>query len=325
MRRREFIAGLGGVTAWPMVARAQQRKPPAVGFLSGRSRQDAEANVAAFRKGLAEQGWGEGSNVAVEYRWAEGHYERHAVLAAELVRIPVNVLCVFNLDSAIAAKQLTATIPIVFAMSADPVKYGLVTSFSRPNGNVTGVSFLNSELVAKQFEVLHALIAKPAPLALLINPSNTNANSVYDEARKAAFAAQRTLVPVEASSAAELDTAFEQLVAQRVGGLQVAADPFFDTRTDYLVALAARHALPTIYALREYPAAGGLASYGSSITDAFRQAGAYAGRILKGEKPADLPVMQPTKFDFVINLKAAKALGLTIPETLLAIADEVIQ
>ena len=316
---------LGGAAAWPLVTRAQQARVPVVGFLSGRSQHDGGANIAAFRKGLAEQDWGEGTNLVVEYRWAEGHYERYATLAADLIRIPVNVICVFNLDSALAAKQQTAIIPIVFGMSPDPTKYGLITSFSRPGGNMTGVSSLNSELTGKQFEVLHQLVPKPASLALLVNPSTTNAGSVYQDAQRAAVALGRSLFRVEANSAAELDVAIEKLIQQRIGGLQVASDPFFQTHTEQLVGLAARNALPTIYPLREYPAAGGLASYGSSITDIFRQVGAYAGRILKGEKPAGLPVIQPTKLEFVINLKTARALGLTIPDKMLTLADEVIE
>jgi putative ABC transport system substrate-binding protein len=325
MRRREFIAGLGGVAAWPAIARAQQRPVPVVGFLSGRSSNDSEANVRAFRRGLAELGYVEGTNVAVEYRWAEGLYDRQPALAADLVRVPVNVMCVFNLDSALAAKQLSATVPIVFAMSADPVKYGLVTSFNRPGGNVTGVSFLNSQLVTKQLELLHQLVPPPAVLALLVNPSNANADSVYGDAQKAAVTVGRKLLLVKGASPTEIERAFVELVRQRIEGLQVSPDPFFDARTEQLVGLAALHALPTIHALREFPAAGGLASYGSSITNAFQLAGVYAGRILRGEKPSELPVQQPTKLELVINLKTAKTLGLTIPETLLATADELIQ
>jgi putative ABC transport system substrate-binding protein len=325
MRRREFITGLGSAAAWPVVVRAQQARVPVVGFLSGRSQHDSGANIAAFRRGLAEQDWGEGTNLVVEYRWAEGHYERYATLAADLIRIPVNVICVFNLDSALAAKQQTAIIPIVFGMSPDPRKYGLIRSFSRPGGNMTGVISLNSELTAKQFEMLHQLVPKPASLALLVNPSTTNAGSVYQDAQRAAVALGRSLFRVEANSAAELDVAIEKLIQQRIGGLQVASDPFFQTHTEQLVGLAARNALPTIYPLREYPAAGGLASYGTSITDIFRYVGAYAGRILKGKKPADLPVMQPDKFERVLNLRTAKALGLVVPRSILLGADEVIE
>ena len=250
---------------------------------------------------------------------------RHERVAVKPLPASVSVICVFNLNSALAAKQQTAIIPIVFGMSPDPTKYGLITSFSRPGGNMTGVSSLNSELTGKQFEVLHQLVPKPASLALLVNPSTTNADSVYQDAQRAAVALGRSLFRVEANSAAELDVAIEKLIQQRIGGLQVASDPFFQTHTEQLVGLAARNALPTIYALREYPAAGGLASYGSSITDIFRQVGAYAGRILKGEKPADLPVMQSSKFELAINLTTAKALALPVPASLLAIADEIIE
>jgi putative ABC transport system substrate-binding protein len=323
--RRELIVGLAGAAAWPLVTRAQQAAMPVIGYLSGRSSKDSEANVRAFRRGLAELGYVEGTNVSVVYRWAEGQYDRQPVLAAELIRLPVNVMCVFNLDSALAAKQLSAAVPIVFAMSADPVKYGLVISFNRPGGNITGVSFLNSQLIAKQLELLHQLVPQPAVLALLVNPSNANADSVHSDAQKAAIAVGRKLLLVKAASASEIDQAFEELVRQRIGGLQVSPDPFFDARTEQLIGLAARHALPTIYALREFPAAGGLASYGSSITNAFRLAGVYAGRILKGEKPSELPVQQPTKLELAINMKTARGLGLTVPEVLLATADEVIE
>jgi putative ABC transport system substrate-binding protein len=325
MRRREFIAGLGGAAVWPLAASAQQPPVPVLGFVSGRSPKDSAANVAAFRKGLAETGYMEGQNVAVQYRWAEGRYDQQPALIADLIRHPVAVLAVFNIASALAAKQVSATLPIVFAASGDPVKLGLVTSFNRPGGNLTGVSFLNTVLVAKQFEALHEFVRAPALLALLVNPTYVNANDVEAEARRAAVAFGRELILVRAASESEIEAVFATLTRQRIGGLLVGPDPFFDGRADRIVELAARHAVPAIYSLREFVLAGGLMSYGASITEAFHLVGIYAGRILKGEKPADLPVQQSTKVELVINLKTAKALGLEVPTSILLRADEVIE
>jgi putative tryptophan/tyrosine transport system substrate-binding protein len=325
VRRRDFITAIGGAVAWPLAVHAQQAAMPVIGYLSGRSRGDSVANVSAFDKGLAEVGYIVGQNVAVEYRWAEGHYDRQPSMVADLIRRPVSVIAVFNVDSAIAAKQATASIPIVFANSADPVKFGLVASLNRPGGNITGVTFLNSSLASKRLEVLHELVPKAAVIALLVNPTNATVDSVDIDAQEAAAAIGRKLVVIKANSDNDIDKAFTTFVQHRVGALLVAPDPYFDSRAEQLIALAARYAVPTIYPLREYATAGGLMSYGTSITDAFRLAGVYAGRILKGEKPADLPVQQSTKVELVINLKTAKALGLTFPITLLGRADEVIE
>jgi putative tryptophan/tyrosine transport system substrate-binding protein len=325
MRRREFIGGLAAAGAWHSAARAQRVAIPSIGFVSGRSPTDSVANVAAFRKGLQETGFAEGGNVEVQYRWAEGRYDQNAELIAGLIRRPVVVLTVFNIGSALAAKQATATIPIVFGASGDPVKLGLVSSFNRPGGNVTGVSFLNTVLVAKQFEVLHDVIPPPISLAMLLNPTYVNANDVWAEAHQAATSRQRILVPVEAASDSEIEAAFASARQQRIGGLLVAADPFFDSRIDRIAELAARYGIPTIHPSRSFAHAGGLMSYGTDITEAFRMVGSYAGRILKGEKPAELPVQQVTKVELIINMKVANALGITMPLPLLGRADEVLE
>jgi putative tryptophan/tyrosine transport system substrate-binding protein len=328
MKRREFISLIGGAAAmpvlWPLAARAQQAIP-VVGFLSGRSPTDSAANVAAFHKGLAEVGYVEGRNIHIQYRWADGRYDRLPALVADLIRRSVAVIAVFNMDSALAAKHGTTALPIVFATSADPVKFGLVASLNRPGGNLTGVSFLNSQLVAKQLEILHEAVPPPAVIALLVNPGNPNIDDAGAEAQRAALSIGRQMVVIKAATEADIDAAFTSLAQQGVGALLVGPDPFFDSRAARIIELAARHALPAIYPLRETVSAGGLMSYGTSITDAFRQVGAYTGRILKGEKPADLPVQQSTKIELVINLKTAKVLGLTVPLQLLARADEVIE
>jgi len=326
MKRREFITLLGGAAAaWPLAARTQQTAIPVVGLLSGRSPKDSAANIAAFRGGLAEIGYIEGRNVEVQYRWAEGKYDRQPALLTELVRQKPAVLVVFNQASAVAAKQLTTTVPIVFGMSGDPVKLGLVASFDRPGGNITGVSFLNTLLVAKQFEVLHELVPAPAVTAILVNPSYTNASDVRAEAQRAAVTLGRHLLIAEATTENEIDAAFAMLTQQRIGGILVGADPFFDSRREQVIQLAARHVLPAVYSSREFPPDGGLMSYGSSITEAYHLGGIYAGRILKGEKPADLPVQQSVKVELIINLKTAKALRIDVPTSLLLRADEVIE
>ncbi len=326
MKRREFISLLGGAaTAWPIVARAQQPTMPVIGFVSGRSPGNSLPNITAFRKGLAELGYVEGRNIEVQYRWAEGRYDRQPALIAELIRHPVAVLAVFNIAAALAAKQADTTLPILFAASGDPVKLGLVATFNRPGGNLSGVSFLNTLLVAKQFEVLHELVRSPALLALLVNPNYVNAEDVEAEARRAAVVFGRELVLVRAASESEIEAAFATLTRMGIGGLLVGPDPFFDSRADRIVELATRHAVPAIYSLREYATAGGLMSYGTSITEAFRLVGSYAGRILKGETPANLPIQQSTNVELVVNLRTAKALGLVVPPTLLARADEVIE
>jgi putative ABC transport system substrate-binding protein len=326
LKRREFISLLGGAAAaWPLAARAQQPTIPIVGLLSGRSPKTGLANEAAFRSGLAETGYLDGRNVAIQYRWAEGRYERQPTLLAELLAHQPAVIAVFNQAAAVAAKNLATTVPIVFGMSGDPVKLGLVASFDRPGGTMTGVSFLNTLLVPKQFEVLHELVPAPAATALLLNPTYTNASDVRAEAQRAAVMLGRQLVVAEAATENEIDLAFNMLAEQRIGALLVAPDPFFDSRREQIIGLAARHRLPAVYSSREFPPEGGLASYGSSISDAYRLGGIYAGKILKGEKAADLPVQQSVKVELVINLKTAKGLGLIMPTALLVRADEVIE
>jgi putative ABC transport system substrate-binding protein len=327
MRRREFITLFGGAAVtWPSAARAQQPAPPVVGFLGSGSLQSDAFRLAAVQQGLTESGYVEGRNVAFEYRWAEDHYERLPALAAELVRRWIAVLIsIGGVNSAVAAKSSTATIPVVFATGMDPIKLGLVTSLNRPGGNVTGVNFLTEALVAKQFEVLYETIPRTPLIGYLVNPTSANPEAETKSVLAAAESLGQKLVVVQAHTDGELEAAFVALARQRAGALTVLGDAFFLSRRDKLVELAARQAIPTIYNLREYAIAGGLMSYGTSITDAHRIAGLYAGRILKGEKPADLPVQQSTKVELVINLKAAKALGLTIPLPLLGRADEVIE
>jgi putative ABC transport system substrate-binding protein len=281
--------------------------------------------VAAFREGLKELGYVEGENVAIEFRWAEGKYERLSALGTDLVRRQVAAIAATSTPAAQAAKALTATVPIVFTTGADPVQLGLVASLNRPGGNVTGVSFLVNELTKKQFEVLHQILPKAALIGFLVNPAVAYARSQTTEAQDAARALGRQLFVVTARTESEIDAAFAALVKKLAGGVITISDPFLNSRRDQIVALAARHSLPALYPVRDYVAAGGLMSYGTSIIGAYRQVGVYTGRILKGEKPADLPVMRPTKLELVINLKTAKALDLTIPPALIALADEVIE
>jgi putative tryptophan/tyrosine transport system substrate-binding protein len=326
MKRREFIAGLVGAAAWPIVARAQQPTVPVIGFLSSGTPESFASYIAAFNEGLKEQGYAAGRNVAVEYRWAENHYDRLLDLAAELVRLRAAVIMSSGgLPTARAAKAATATIPIVYTGGGDPVRLGLVASLNHPGGNLTGVNWLANELGAKRLELLQRLIPQVTTVGLLVSPGNPNAEFETIDTQKAAHAFGKQIVVLKASKTSEIETSFAAFVQQGAGAVIVAGDPFFDSERDRLVALAARHALPTMYFLRGFVTAGGLMSYGASLTDAYRIAGAYAGRILKGEKPSELPVQQSTRFELVINLNTAKALGLTIPETLLATADEVIQ
>jgi putative tryptophan/tyrosine transport system substrate-binding protein len=327
MRRREFITFLGAATAaWPLAARAQQPAMPVVGFLASTSPDASAPAVVGLRQGLNETGFVEGRNVAIEYRWAEGRYDRLPALAADLAGRQVTVIATVAVDAALAAKAATATIPIVFTMGDDPVKFGLVASLNRPGGNVTGVSFLTPALEAKRIELVHELVPKATVIAVLVNPKSPAAEIRVTGARAAASALGfRLSVVVNASTERELDAAFASFGERQAGALLVASDPFFFAQRERIVTLAARHAMPAIYFSREFAAAGGLISYGARISDAYRQAGIYTGKILKGAGPADLPVMQPTKFELVINLTTAKALGLSVPLVMQMTADEVIE
>ena len=328
MRRRDFIGLLGGAAAaWPLAARAQRPAMPVIGFLGTDSPELYAFRLRAFREGLRETGYVEGGNVAFEYRWAEGHYDRFPALVAELVSLKVNLIGAFSSNSpALAAKAATATIPILFASGGDPVAVGLVASLSRPGGNITGVATLSVELGAKRLEVLHELVPTTSSIALLVNPTNpTNAETLSRDLQVAARTRGVDLHVFHASTESDLDTVFASLRQLRASALIIASDAFFNSRTQLLTALAARHAVPTIYPYREYVTAGGLVSYGDSLRDSYRLVGIYAGCILKGEKPADLPVQQSTKVELFINLKTAKALGITVPPNLLARADEVIE
>jgi putative ABC transport system substrate-binding protein len=328
MRRREFISLLGGgaAVAWPLAAGAQQPAMPVIGFLSPESQESDVLRLTHLRKGLSETGYIEGRDVAIEYRWAGGLNERLPTLAAELVRQRVSVIVAAGTPSALSAKGATPTIPIIFLTAADPVLVGLVASLSRPDANITGVASLAVELGPKQLELLHELVPAATTIALLVNPATpTIAETLTRELRTAARTFELQLHVLHASTERDFDTAFAALERLRAGALVVATDNFFNSHRQQLTALAVRHAVPTIYPFHEYAQAGGLMSYGTSFAAPFRQIGIYAGRILKGERPADLPVQQTTKIELIINLKTAKALGLTVPNSLLGRADEVIE
>jgi putative tryptophan/tyrosine transport system substrate-binding protein len=326
MRRREFIAGLGSAAAWPLAARAQQTGVPVVGFIESGSPERNANFVAAFRKGLSETGYAEGRNVTIEYRYALGEIDRMPELAVDLVRRGVAVIATpGSTPTSLAAKAATTKIPIVFGVGSDPVQVGLVPNLNRPGGNVTGFSEMNTEVGPKRFALLHMLVPNAEVFGVLVNPKNPLTEFAVREARAAAAKIGRPTEIVPAGPDRDIDSVFTSLAQKRVGALVVTPDTTFNLRGNQVIALAARHSIPAIYWDPLFPRAGGLMSYGSTVEESYRQVGIYVGRILKGEKPADLPVLQPTKFDLVINLKTAKALGLTIPETLLATADEVIQ
>jgi putative ABC transport system substrate-binding protein len=328
MQRREFITLLGGAAAvWPMAARAQQRAMPVIGFVSAASRRGGyERSLSAFLKGLNETaGYVDGHNVAIEYRWAEGRIGQLPSLVADLVQRKVNVIAAPTTPAALAAKAATATIPIVFTTIADPVQIGLVASLNRPGGNVTGVTLLAVEVGPKLLELLHDVVPRATIMALLVNPTNPNVETQSRTLQVAALKLGLQVHVVNASTERDFDAVFAKLHELRADALMIGQDVLFNTQSGQLASLSVRHAMPAIYVAREFAAAGGLMSYGTNESEAYRQAGIYAGRILKGEKPAELPVQQPTKFELVINLKTAKALGLSIPESFLLLADEVIE
>jgi putative tryptophan/tyrosine transport system substrate-binding protein len=325
-RRREFITLLVGAAAWPIAARAQQPAMPVVGFLYSRGPDDAAHIAAAFRRGLRDGGFIDGQNVKVEYRWAHGRFDRLPAMAQELARMPLTVLVAGGGDPvAMAAKAATSTIPIVFAMGGDPIKLGFAASYNRPGGNATGINVLSVSLEPKRLGLLRDLVPAATTIGFLVNWNFSPAPRQISDAEEAARATGVRLEILRASSEREIDAAFETIAKARIHALAVAASPFFDTRRGQIVALAARHAVPAIYHFREYAYAGGLMSYGVDIVDIYRQVGLYAAQIVSGAKPADLPILLPTKFELVINLETAKALGLAIPPGVLAIADEVIE
>jgi putative ABC transport system substrate-binding protein len=326
MRRRDFIAGLGVAAALPMFARAQQTSIPFIGFLSSRSPGESEEVVAAFRQGLTETGYVVGQNVAIEYRWAEGQYDRLPALATELIGMRVAaIFAAGGQPAALAAKKATTDIPIVFSAADDPVGLGLVRSLSHPGGNITGMSLFNAALSAKRFSLLHEFVPTVGTIGYLTNPANPGNRLEVQAVQEAAKANAINVKIFNASNEQEIEAAFADLSAQHIGAVMVAGEPFFDSRRALIVDLAAKQAIPSSYSWRQNVALGGLLSYGTSITDSYRGAGVYCGRILKGERPADLPVMQPTKFALTINLKTAKSLGLSVPPALLTGADEVIE
>jgi ABC-type uncharacterized transport system substrate-binding protein len=324
VRRREFMLALGGsAVAWPLAAHAQQAMP-VIGFLDAGSAAERTAQVAAFRKGLAEGGYQQGQNVALEFRWAEGQYGRFGELAADLVRRRVNVIVTpASGTAALAAKAATSTIPIVFGAGGDPVKQGLVASLNRPGGNATGVNFFTAELVAKRMQLLHEVVPAAKRVGVLVNPTDPEGYGTLPDAEAAAEG--RQILVREVATGRDIDAAFAGMTREKADTVLVAPGTFFNTRRVQLAILAARHALPAIYPVRAYPEVGGLVSYGTDILDAFRQVGIYTARVLKGTKPTDLPVLQSTKFELVINLNTARALGLDVPPTLIARADEVIE
>jgi putative ABC transport system substrate-binding protein len=325
--RREFISALGSVAVvWPLAARAQQSAMPVIGFLHSGSPGPSAQEMAAFRQGLYETGYVEGQNVTVEYRWADGQRDRLPALAADLVRRQVTVIAAIGGDAtALAVKTATSTIPIVFQIGSDPIKAGLVTTVNRPGANVTGVSLFVSTVDGKRLQLIHEVVPQAEEIAVLVSPLVVDAESRSINLEDVARTMRLQLLRLIVKSEEDFDTAFATIAARKPGALFVFGSPFFDSRRDQIIASAARLAIPASYAWREFVVAGGLMSYGTSLTNATRQTAIYVGRILKGEKPADLPIIQPTKFDFVINLKTAKALGVTIPPGVLAIADEVIE
>jgi putative ABC transport system substrate-binding protein len=327
MKRRQFITLLGCTAAWPIVARAQEPGVPVIGFLSSASAEPTAYLLDAFRKGLSESGYIEGQNIAIEYRWADGQYDRLPDLATDLVRRGVAVIVATGAGgiSAQVARRATSTIPIVFISAVDPIKSGLVASINRPGGNATGFIQFAPLLEAKRLQLLHELVPSAAIMGVLLNPTNPAAESQTADVQTAARSIGRQIYVAAASSESEFEAAFTNLMRQRIGGLLVGADSYFNSRREQLVVLAARHALPAIYEWREFTAAGGLMSYGTRITDAYHQIAVYCGRILRGANPAELPVVQPTKFELVINLKTANALGVTVPNALQLLADEVIE
>src|SRR5499427_7903438 len=327
MQRRMFISLLGGAAAaWPLAARAQRPVMPVIGFMSTLSPESISNPMTGFHQGLKEAGYIESQNVAIEYRWAEGHYDRLPELAADLVRRKVAVIVASGGDpSPQIAKAATQTIPIVFGMFGDPVREGLVHSLSRPGGNATGITIFGPAAVTKRLQLLHDLVPKAGIIAFLMNPNNPNGNDELGAAQTAATSLGRQIVAFSASTEGELDAAFAYIVQQRIGALLGASDPFLFNRRDQIVSLAARHGIPAIYYLREFAQAGGLMTYGNSLADMYRLVGVYVGRILKGEKPTDLPVLQSIKFEFVINLQTARALGIEVPNSIQLLADEVIE
>jgi putative ABC transport system substrate-binding protein len=325
VKRRQFIAVLGSAAAWPLVARAQQKGMPVVGYLSSLAQGVSVQFDAAFRRGLSQMGFVEGQNVSTEYRWITDSYDPLPAMAADLVQRHVAVICALGPPAVLAAKAATANIPIVFVTGADPIKFGFVASFNRPGGNITGIWIVSTVLAQKRLELLHELVPKAELFALLVNPTSPVAEPQTRDAQGAADALGLTLRILSAAAEDDFDQVFATLVQERAGALLVSADPFFYSRRERLIALAARHSMPTLYEIREYVEVGGLMSYGTVFRDGYHKGGVYVGRILKGVKPAELPVEQINKLELVFNDATAKALGLTIPETLLATADEVIQ
>jgi ABC-type uncharacterized transport system substrate-binding protein len=326
MRRRDFVTLLGGsAIAWPLAVQAQQRAMPVVGFVNAVSPSGSYPPLPAFLKGLAETGFVEGRNVAIEYRWAEGHYERLPALIADLVQHKVSVIAATGTSAAVAAKTATATIPIVFEMGSDPVELGLVASLSQPGGNVTGVANFTIELASKQLGLLHELVPRTTTIAALFNPNFAGTEKLLRDAEAAARVLGLQLIVLKASTEEEIEKVFATMAPQGAGALFVGIDSFFAARRDRIIALAARNKLPAIYGWRDFVVSGGLMSYGTDFADAYHQAGIYTGRILRGEKPADIPVQRSTKFEFVINSKTAKALGIDVPNSMQLLATEVIE
>jgi putative ABC transport system substrate-binding protein len=323
--RRRFLAALVGTAAWPIEARAQQSTLPVIGFLNSASPDGYAPFVTAFRRGLKEAGYVEGQNATIEYRWAEGRYDRLPALAADLLNRKVTIIAATSTPAALAAKAATATVPIVFTTGGDPIKLGLVDALNRPGGNATGVSSLITELESKRLGLLRELVPGIAAIATLINPNFQDAETQLADAEAAVRALGLRFIVLRATSESEIDAAFATIAQQVAAALDVAVDPFLSARRDQIVALAARQAIPAVYPLRDFAVAGGLMSYGTDFADSYRQAGVYTGRIIRGEKPADLPVQQSTKFELVINFKTAKTLGLAVPNAMQLLADEVIE